>query len=40
MSIVIVSVILFSGAVPAPPGAAGVYEFGAMSTLGFFAVDP
>ena len=39
MSIVIVAVSMFSGAVPAPPGVAGVYEFVAVSTLGLFAVD-
>lgn len=38
-SIVIVAVSMFSGAVPAPPGVAGVYEFVAVSTLGLFAVD-
>lgn len=40
MSVVIVAVTLFSGVVPSPPGAIGVYEFGAVSTLGLFAVDP
>ncbi len=40
MSIVIVAVTLFTGMVPAPPGAVGVYEFGVISTLGLFAVDP
>ena len=40
MAIVIVAVTLFSGVVPAPPGAIGVYEFGIISTLGLFAVDP
>ena len=40
MSMVIVAVILFSGVVPAPPGAVGVFEFGVISTLGLFAVDP
>ena len=40
MGIVIVGVSIFSGAVPAPPGAIGVYEFAVISTLGLFAVDP
>jgi uncharacterized membrane protein YbhN (UPF0104 family) len=40
MAVVIVGVSMFSGAIPAPPGALGVYEFGVMSTLGLFAVDP
>lgn len=40
MSMVIVAVTLFSGVVPAPPGAVGVYEFAVISTLGLFSVDP
>ena len=39
MSMVIVAVTLFSGVVPAPPGAVGVYEFAVISTLGLFSVD-
>ena len=40
MGVVIVAVTLFSGIVPSPPGAVGVYEFGVVSTLGLFSVDP
>ena len=40
MAVVIVTVTLFSGVVPSPPGAVGVYEFGVVSTLGLFSVDP
>ena len=40
MFIVMVAVTLFSGFVPSPPGAVGVYEFGFISTLGLFSVDP
>ena len=40
MSIVIVAVTIFSGVVPSPPGAVGVYEFGIVSTLGLFSIDP
>lgn len=40
MAIVIVAVTIFASATPAPPGAVGVYEFGAISVLGLFAVDP
>lgn len=40
VSMIIVAVSMFSGAVPAPPGVVGVYEFVAISTLGLFAVAP
>lgn len=40
MCMVIVAVTFFSSTTPAPPAAVGVYEFGAISTLGLFAVDP
>lgn len=40
MSIVIVAVSLFSSTTPAPPGAVGVYEAGAIFALGLFSIDP
>jgi uncharacterized membrane protein YbhN (UPF0104 family) len=40
ISIVIVAVSLFDGAIVATPGLVGAYEFVAVSTLGVFAVDP
>ncbi len=40
MSIVIVAVGFFASTIPAPPGTVGVYEFGVVSTLGLFAIDP
>ncbi|MBI2935809.1 MAG: flippase-like domain-containing protein, partial [Chloroflexi bacterium] len=40
ISMVIVAVNLFASVTPALPGAVGVYEFGVISTLGLFAVDP
>ena len=40
IAIVVVTVDLFSSALPRPPGAVGVYEFAAVSMLGLFTVDP
>lgn len=40
VAVVIVAVTMFTGAIPQAPGGAGSYEFGAVSTLGLFAVEP
>ena len=40
VSMVIVAVGSFAGAIPAPPGTMGVYEFVAVYTLGLFAIAP
>ena len=40
VSMVIVAVGSFAGAIPAPPGTVGVYEFVAVYTLGLFAIAP